>query len=116
VIGALGGLPHARIASVASGLSHAQPDVRCATIAALGRMRHPDASTAIRSALGDPDARVRESAVTVLDSLGVRGLARVFAQLARDDESRAVRRAAADALARQDAAFEPGPETGDRER
>ena len=116
VVGALGGLPRARIASVASGLSHAQPDVRCATIAALGRMRHPDASTAIRSALDDPEPRVREAAVTVLDSLGVRGLARVFAQLARDDDSRAVRRAAADALSRQEPAFEAGSETGDRDR
>lgn len=99
---ALGGLPYTRIPIVASGLSHAQHDVRCATIAALGQMRHPDASTAIRSALADADARVRVAAVTVLDGLGVRGLARVFAQLARDDDSRAVRRTAADALSRQE--------------
>ena len=103
---------YTRIPIVASGLSHAQHDVRCATIAALGQMRHPDASTAIRSALADADARVRVAAVTVLDGLGVRGLARVFAQLARDDDSRAVRRTAADALSRQepvpDAAGTPG--------
>jgi HEAT repeat protein len=100
-VAALARLPHARIPLVASGLAQAQPDVRLATVAALGRMRHPDASTAIRAALSDLDPRVRQSAVAVLDGLGVRGLARTFAQLARDDESRAVRRAAADALARQ---------------
>jgi hypothetical protein len=46
---------------------------------------------------------VREAAVTVLDRLGVRGLARSFAQISRDDASRTVRRAAAAALARQGA-------------
>ena len=54
-------------------------------------------------------SRVRESAVTVLDRLGVRGLSRIFAQLARDDRSRTVRSAAGAALARQN----PHASTGD---
>ena len=110
---ALSGLPHARIPLVAAGLRHAHPEVRAAVVAALGRMQHPDASTAIRTALEeDADPRVRESAVTVLDSLGVRGLARVFAKISRDDPSRAVRRAASAALARQGAAPAPLDDAG----
>jgi len=88
-------LPEARIPAVAAGLSHAQPAVRRATLGALGRMRHPDASAAMRAALDDEDAAVREDAIVALERLGVRGLGRKLAMMARDDPSRAVRRAAA---------------------
>jgi HEAT repeat protein len=63
-------------------------------------MRHPLASGAIRTALDDADAAVREAAITALDQLGVRGLARRFSDIAGADESRRVRRAAAAALGR----------------
>lgn len=100
-LSALTALPAARIPRVAAGLRHTHPEVRSATIDVLGRLHHPDASTAIRTALEDEDSRVRETAVTVLDRLGVRGLARTFAQMARDDRSRTVRSAASAALLRQ---------------
>jgi len=93
-------LPGPRIPAVADGLRHAHPAVRAGVVDVLARMRHPEASLAIRSALDDADAGVREAAVTALDQLAVRGLGRRFAQMSRDDASRAVRRAAAAALGR----------------
>ena len=96
-IAALSRLPETRIGAVAAGLAHALPHVRRATIAALGRLQHPDASAAIRSALDDDDAEVREAAVVALDRLGARGVGRKLALMAREDPSRAVRRAAASA-------------------
>jgi HEAT repeat protein len=87
-------------------LSSPQPDVRVATIDVLARLRHPDASSALRAGLDDADAAVRAAAVTALDRLGARGTARRLAQMAREDPSRAVRRAAAAALGR--AADAPG--------
>ena len=47
-----------------------------------------------------PTSSKRAAAVTALDQLGVRGLTQRFAQLARDDQSRSVRRAAMAALGR----------------
>jgi HEAT repeat protein len=99
-IAALARLAGSRIPAVAEGLSHPQPPVRRATIDVLARMRHPDASAALRTALDDGDAGVREAAITALDRLGARGVARRFARIAREDPSRAVRRAAAAALGR----------------
>jgi HEAT repeat protein len=106
---ALSRLPERRIARVADGLSHAHPVVRRAIVDVLARMRHPQASTALRQALEDAEPGVRAAAVTALDQLGVRGLAPRFAQLARDDESRSVRRAAMAALGRA-AESSPGGE------
>jgi HEAT repeat protein len=106
-VSALCALPHARIPRVAAGLQHPHPGVRRAIVAALGRMQHPDASTAIRTALEDADPRVREEAVTVLDRLGVGGLTRAFMQISREDPSRAVRQAASAALSRQGASAAP---------
>jgi HEAT repeat protein len=93
-------LPVPRVSAVAEGLAHIHPEVRRATIDVLARMRHPDASAALRTALDDLEADVREAAVTALDRLGARGTGRRFAQMAREDPSRAVRRAAAAALGR----------------
>lgn len=100
-IAALAALPEARIGRVAAGLADTRPAVRRAILSALGRMKHPDASAAIRAALDDPEPTVRETAVTVLDRLGAQGVARRFAELAGSDPSRAVRVAAAAALSRQ---------------
>jgi hypothetical protein len=99
-ITALARLPPARVPALAEGLAHLQPEVRRATIDVLARMRHPDASAALRTALDDGDAAVREDAVTALDRLGARGTRRRFATMAREDPSRAVRRTAAAALGR----------------
>jgi HEAT repeat protein len=103
-IAALASLPVTRIDRVAAGLSDPRPAVRGGIIAALGRLKHPDASAAIRAALADEDPSVREAAITALDRLGARGTSRQFAEMARDDASRAVRRAAAAALSRRGAA------------
>jgi len=94
-IAALSRLPETRVGAVAGGLTHAQPHVRRAAIAALGRMQRPEASAAIRTALDDEDPGVREAAVVALDRLGARGVGRKLALMAREDPSRAVRRAAA---------------------
>ena len=99
-ITALARLPESRIARIAEGLSQPDPAVRRATIEALARMRHPAASSAIRAALQDADAVVREAAVRMLDQLGVRGLSATFARMARQDPARGVRRAAASSLGR----------------
>lgn len=99
-VATLARLPDARVGRIAEGLAHANPAVRRATIDALGRMRRSAASAAIRSALQDADAVVREAAVTTLGHLGVRGLSATFARLARHDPARGVRRAAASALGR----------------
>ncbi len=100
-VAALAGVPEARIPRVAAGLAHAQPEVRRATIGALSRLKHPDASAAIRDALDDGDASVREAAVMSLDRLGTRGVGGKLAALAQSDPARAVRRAASAALARR---------------
>jgi HEAT repeat protein len=97
-VAALSHLPETRIDAVAAGLSHAQPSVRIAVIAALARLRHPDASAAMRGALDDKEAAVREAAVVALDRLGARGIGRRLARMAREDPSRSVRRAAAAAM------------------
>ncbi len=110
---ALARLPESRITHVGRGLTHAHPAVRRAIVDVLARMRHPEASAAIRSALNDADATVREAAVTALDQLGARGLSRQFAQMAREDPARSVRRAAASALGRTTASA-PGDHDGTR--
>jgi len=69
-------------------------------IEALGRRAHPAASAYVLTALSDPDASVRQLAVTVLSRLGTRGVARAFAELAASDPSEVVRRAAEVALRR----------------
>ena len=99
---ALAALPESRIARVAAGLAHSRPDVRRTTIGVLGRMKHPDASSAICGALDDDDAAVREAAIVSLERLGTRGLGRKLAAMADADPSRIVRRAAAAALGRVD--------------
>jgi HEAT repeat protein len=95
-------LPELRIPAVVDGLDHARSEVRRVTIAVLERMKHPDASAAIQRALDDDDATVRESAITALERLGTRGVARKLGAMAQDDPSRAVRRAASAALGRVD--------------
>ena len=99
-VAALAGLPATRIATIAARFAGAGAPERVAVVDALGRMRHPDASAVIMAALHDPDERVRCAAIGTLDRLGARGTAKPFAEMARHDPSRAVRRAAAAALGR----------------
>jgi HEAT repeat protein len=75
-------------------------NVRRATLEALTRMKHPDASARVRDALDHPDPVVREAAVIALDRIGARGLLRKLSAMANGDPAVAVRRAAALALTR----------------
>ena len=99
-IAAVSNLPPRRIADVAAGLRHAAPDVRCGTVEALSRMKSPEASRMIESALDDGAARVRLAAVAALKHLGTRGAQRKLMALARADPDADVRRAAIMAVAR----------------
>ncbi len=74
--------------------------MRLATVEALARVRHPDATAAIESALEHEDADIREAAVLALGRLGAAGAAAKLPGLAGHDPSKAVRRAAGAALAR----------------
>jgi HEAT repeat protein len=97
---ALGALPSVRIHAIGKGLEHPMPAVRRSTLDALARLRHPESSRLIESALGDTAADVREAAVIALARLGSLGADGTLSTLARQDPSKAVRRAAAAALSR----------------
>ena len=101
LIAALAGLPVRRIRDVAQGLQHTSPVVRRASIEALSRMKHPDASRAIESALDDPVPAVRATAVAELRRLGSRRASRKLLMLARTDPDAEVRKAAVVAVAQQ---------------
>jgi len=90
----------ARTDDVARGLAHPQADVRRRTVDTLARMRTPAATRFVVQALDDDVAAVRETAVLALTRLGARGFEQKMQMLARHDESKAVRRAAADAVVR----------------
>jgi HEAT repeat protein len=99
-IAALSGLPARRTVDIASGLRHPAPDVRCATVEALSRMKQPDASRAVETALNDSAAPVRLAAVAELKHLGSRTSQNKLMALARTDPDVEVRRAAMLAIAR----------------
>ena len=67
-------LPDRGSAGSPSGLPHPARACGARSVEALGRLKHPDASAAIRARAGRSGAVVREAAVTALDRLGVRGL------------------------------------------
>ena len=93
-------LGSSHLSAIARGLTHPQIDVRRRTVDTLARMRAVAATRLVLQALDDEAAAVRETAVRALARLGARGtVARVHA-LAQHDPSKAVRRAAADALGR----------------
>jgi HEAT repeat protein len=77
--------------------------VRRATIEALSRMKHPDASRSLELALEDAVPVVRATAVAELRRLGSRHAAKKLLTLARTDPDRAVRHAAVLAVAQQPA-------------
>jgi HEAT repeat protein len=111
-IAALAGLPIRRVEEVAAGLRHLSPGVRRATVEALGRMKRLDASQWMESALDDPEAAVRATAVAELRRLGSRRAARKLLSLARTDPDVEVRRAAVMAVTQQPAGVPgmPSPE------
>jgi HEAT repeat protein len=96
---ALARLPATYLGNVARGLQDPSADVRAAVVDVLGRAQKAEATALVVTALTDPDAAVRETAVATLMRLGVRGLESQYATLAADDPSKRVRRAAAAALA-----------------
>jgi HEAT repeat protein len=101
-IAALGRLPPRRISDIAAGLHHPVTDVRRACVEALSRMKQPDASRALESALADTAASVRLTAVAELKHLGTRTSQRKLMALARTDPAAEVRHAAMRAIARTD--------------
>ena len=101
-ITALSELPSRRIEDVARGLADPSPDVRCASVEALGRMQQTGASRAIESALDDSHIAVRLAAIRALKSLGTREPQRKLMTLARTDPEVEVRRAAMFAASRSD--------------
>ena len=102
-IGVLSGLPPRRIADVAAGLRHPSPDVRCASVEALGRMKRPDASRALESALDDEHPAVRLAVIAgALEPRDARAPKKLMT-LARTDPDAEVRRAAMLAVSRSGA-------------
>jgi HEAT repeat protein len=103
-VAALARVSPAAIPRVGGCLTSRDPHVRQAVVEALGRLSHPSASAYVRGALEDTDPLVRQRAVVVLARLGSRGMAPSFAEMARNDPSDRVRRAAGAALRRADIA------------
>jgi HEAT repeat protein len=99
-ITALSALPARRIVDVAHGLRDPSPDVRRASVEALGRMQLADASRALESALDDAHPAVRLAAIRALKNLGSREPQRKLMTLARTDPEAEVRRAAMFAASR----------------
>ena len=99
-IAALSQLPARRIGDVAHGLRDSSPEVRCASVEALGRMQLPDASRALESALDDAHPAVRLAAIRALKNLGTREPQRKLVTMARSDPEAEVRRAAMFAASR----------------
>ncbi len=83
---------------IGRGLSHPQAQVRCAVVEVLTRLKHPQASELLTSALDDAEAAVRLVAVRSLGYLGNRSAELKLAALSRTDPDPAVRRAAQKAL------------------
>jgi HEAT repeat protein len=100
VLNALGRLPAGTIPLLQRGLAHGVPAVRLATIEALARLRHPQATAVIEGALEHQDAEIRETAVMALARIGAADVAPRLSRLAGSDPSKSVRRAAGAALGR----------------
>lgn len=101
-VDALSSLPARRIPEISEGLRNPAVAVRCATVEALSRMKHPDASRAVETALRDGAAQVRLTAVAELKNLGGRSSQKLLMALARTDPDPEVRHAAMLAVARAD--------------
>ncbi len=91
---ALAKLRESQIETISTGLTHPHSGVRRAVVDALTRLKHPQASAFLETALEDSDSIVRLAAVTALGYLGNRSAERKLVILARTDPDTAVRRAA----------------------
>lgn len=91
-------LPPEALPRVARGLTHADAAVRRHTVDVLARVRRPEATRHLATALGDPDASVRETAAVAVMRLGTSLHDDLLRQLAQHDPSKAVRRAATAAV------------------
>jgi HEAT repeat protein len=69
VINALASVGARRVARIADGLASANPDIRLATVATLARMKRPEASRALGTAVNDVDPMVRFAATQALGRL-----------------------------------------------
>src|SRR5207248_1259193 len=101
LVATLSGLPVRRIGDLAAGLRHGSPDIRRTTVAVLSRMKHPEATRWIESALDDAVPAVRAAAVAELRRLGSRSAAKKLLALARTDPDHEVRQAAVIAVAQR---------------
>ena len=108
-IQALSCLPSRRIPEISQGLRHPVVEVRCATVEALSRMKHPDASRSVEGALRDAAPAVRLTAVAELKNLGGRTSRPLLMALARTDPAPEVRHAAMLAVARAETPDELDP-------
>lgn len=97
---ALSAVPLHRVATLAESLRHPSSDVRQAVVEALGRMRQPEATRALASALDDTDRDVRLAAIRELKHLGSVAARPKLLSLARTDADADVRRAALLAVSR----------------
>jgi HEAT repeat protein len=93
-------LPPDRLPRVADGLAHPQLGVRRRTVDALARYCRPEATRLLQPAFNDDDPLVRETAAVAVMRIGTRAFDDTLRELAQNDGSKAVRRAAAAALAR----------------
>jgi HEAT repeat protein len=99
-IEAISGLGPKHIERIKGGLSSPQLETRRAVVEALGRMKHPEASEALRVALDDDRPEVRLAALIVLRRLGNLVSDRKVWSMAHNDPDPGVREAAAQALQR----------------
>lgn len=99
-IAALARLGGDQVQWVGRGIAHDDPGVRCAVIEALGRRRHPHATSLLARALEDPAPAVRLAAAQALGRLDLRDAEERLDIIARTDDDPAVRHAAERALTR----------------
>jgi HEAT repeat protein len=99
IVAAVAHVPPIHLPRLSAGLAHPHPAARCRAVEAIARARRPEATRLMAPAFGDADARVREAAVVAVVRLGTRTFEGALRELAAGDPSKAVRRAAADALA-----------------
>lgn len=95
-----------RLSVLQDALQHPQVTVRQRAVSTLGRFTAADPAPVLMQALDDEKPAVREAAILQLARLGTRNINGRFAEIARTDPSKHVRRAAAAAMARL---RQPGP-------
>jgi HEAT repeat protein len=99
VLTAIARLPAGTIPLLQRGLGHDVAAVRLATVEALARVRHSEATAIIEGVLDHQDAEMREAAVLALARIGAVDAGKL-SRLAGSDPSKVVRRAAGAALGR----------------